>query len=65
MKKRIGFLEKIAKSGVQFKQVVLLSGARPLDPEIETIPEGCQTEGEAMAYLWKACPSVSRSLKPF
>ena len=56
MKKRIGFLEKIAQSGVQFKQVVLLSGARPLDPKIETFPEGCQTEGEALAYLWKAHP---------
>lgn len=56
MKKRIGFLEKIAQSGVHFKQVVLLSGARPLDLKIEIAPEGCQTEGEAMAYLWKACP---------
>lgn len=56
MKKRIGFLEKIAQSGVDFKQVVLLSGARPLDLKIETAPEGCKTEGEALAYLWKACP---------
>lgn len=56
MEKRICFLEKIAQSGVQFKQVVLLSGARPLDLKIETAPEGCQTEGEALAHLWKACP---------
>lgn len=56
MRKRIAFLEKIAKSGVEFKQVVLLSGARPLDPEIETIPEGCKTEGDVMEYLWKAHP---------
>lgn len=54
MKKRIDFLEKIARSGVQFKQVVLLSGARPLDLKIEIAPEGCQTEGEALAFLWKA-----------
>lgn len=56
MEKRIGFLEKIAQSGVQIKQVVLLSGARPLDLKIETAPEGCQTEGEALVYLWKAHP---------
>jgi hypothetical protein len=56
MKKRIGFLEKIALSGVQIKQVVLLSGARPLDLKIEIPPEGCQTEGEALATLWKAHP---------
>jgi hypothetical protein len=56
MQKRIDFLETIAKTGVQFKQVVLLSGARPLDPKIEIAPEGCQTEGEALAYLWKGCP---------
>jgi hypothetical protein len=56
MKKRIGFLEKTFKSGVQVKQVVLLSGARPLDLKIETAPEGFQTEGEALASLWKAHP---------
>jgi hypothetical protein len=56
MKKRIAFLEKIAQSGVQFKQVVLLSGARPLDPKIEIFPEECKTEGDTMAYLWKANP---------
>ncbi len=56
MQKRIDFLEKTFKSGAQFKQVVLLSGARPLDLTIETAPEGCQTEGEALAHLWQACP---------
>ncbi len=56
MKQRIAFLEKIAQSGIQFKQVILLSGARPLDLKIEIAPEGCQTEGEALAYIWKAHP---------
>ena len=53
MEKRIAFLDKVANSGVHFKKVILLSGARPLDPSVETIPEGCKTEGDAMAYLWK------------
>src|SRR5260221_8073371 len=61
MKMRIGYLEKIAHSGVHFKQVVLLSGARPLDLKIEIAPVGCQTEGEALAYLWKAC-SLSKQV---
>ncbi|HEX4839795.1 MAG TPA: hypothetical protein VFU89_05080 [Rhabdochlamydiaceae bacterium] len=56
MKKRIDFLEKIAQLGVQFKQVILLSGARPLDLKVEIAPEGCQTEGEALAFLWKGSP---------
>ncbi|HEX2579142.1 MAG TPA: hypothetical protein VHK67_01905 [Rhabdochlamydiaceae bacterium] len=61
MKKRIDFLEKVAKSGVQFKQVVLLSGARPLDSQVEIAPEGCQTEGDAIVFLWKAC-SLSKQI---
>jgi hypothetical protein len=55
MEKRIAFLQKIADSGIHFKQVVLLSGARPLDSKVEKIPGGCKTEGEAMESLWKAC----------
>ncbi len=54
MEKRIGYLEKMSNSGVRFKKVILLSGARPLDPSAESIPKGCKTEGDAMAYLWKA-----------
>jgi len=56
IKKRMDYLVKVANSGVQFKQVVLLSGARPLDPSVETIPEGCKTENDAMEFLWKAQP---------
>jgi hypothetical protein len=56
MKKRMAYLVKVADSGVQFKQVVLLSGRRPLDPSAETIPEGCKTESDAMEFLWKAQP---------
>lgn len=54
MKKRMGYLEKLADAGIKFKQVVLLSGARPLDPSVETIPEGCKTESDAMEFLWKS-----------
>jgi hypothetical protein len=56
IEKRMAYLAKLADSGVQFKQVVLLSGARSLDPSAEFIPEGCKTEGDAMEFLWKAQP---------
>lgn len=56
MEKRMAYLAKLADSGVQFKQVVLLSGARPLDASAESIPEGCKTENDAMEFLWKAQP---------
>jgi hypothetical protein len=53
MEKRIGHFVKLAEAGVHFKHVVLLSGARPLDPNVESIPPGCKTEGDALMYLWK------------
>lgn len=56
MEKRMAYLAKLADSGVQFKQVVLLSGARPLDASAESIPQGCKTECDAMEFLWKAQP---------
>lgn len=54
MEKRMAYLAKLADAGVQFKQVVLLSGARPLDASVESIPEDCKTENDAMEFLWKA-----------
>ncbi len=56
MKSQMAYLAKLADQGVRFKQVVLLSGPRTLDPEVETIPEGCKTEGDAMLFLWKDQP---------
>lgn len=56
MEKCMAYLAKLAESGVQFKNVILLSGARPLDAAIEPLLEGCKTEGDAMEYLWKAHP---------
>jgi hypothetical protein len=56
MEKRMAYLAKLADSGVRFKKVILLSGARPLDASVEAIPEGCKTECDAMEYLWKAQP---------
>jgi hypothetical protein len=53
MKNRLGYFEKL---GLQIGEVVLLSGARPLDPKVDEILPGCQTEGDAFMELWKASP---------
>jgi hypothetical protein len=54
MEKRLDYLDRLYEKGIRFKQVILLTGARPLDPEVESIPPGCKTEGEALDYLWKS-----------
>ncbi len=56
MRKRIDFFEKLIHEGVMVKKVVLLSGARSLDPEVDQVIEGCKTEGDAFMVLWKASP---------
>jgi hypothetical protein len=61
MKRQMAHLAKLADLGIVFKQVVLLSGPRPLDPKVEPIPEGCKTEGDAMEAVWKEQP-LSRQI---
>ncbi len=56
MEKRMDYLVKIASAGVRFKRVILLSGARPLDPETDGMAQHCKTEGDALEFLWKAQP---------
>jgi hypothetical protein len=53
MKKRLGYFEK---QDLQVGKVVLLAGARPLDSEVEVIPDGCATEGDALMEHWRASP---------
>lgn len=53
MEIRLHFFERLIREGVQVEKVVLLTGARKLDPTVENIPEGCLTEGDAMVELWK------------
>ncbi len=53
MKDRLGYFEQL---GLRVDEVVLLSGARSLDPAVEEILPGCQTEGDALIKLWEASP---------
>jgi len=54
MEKRIEHFIRLVESGFEFGEVVLLAGARPLDSRVESLPEGCKTEGDALIGLWKA-----------
>jgi hypothetical protein len=53
MEKRLNYLIHLWNSGARFTHVVLLSGARALDPKAEKIPDGCTTETDAIHYLWE------------
>jgi len=56
MQKRIETLIRLWNDGVRFHQVVVMTGARPLDPAVEALTEFCKTEGEAAKLLWKLAP---------
>lgn len=61
MKNRIRFLEQLVKSGLQVREIVLLSGSRALDPKIDQMLEGCKTEGDAFMTLWKVSDLYSKN----
>lgn len=54
VKIRLEFLIAEYRRGIRFKQVVLLTGDRPLNSlrEAEFIGLGLQTEAEIVQYLW-------------
>lgn len=56
MQRRLDFLYEQWQKGVRFKEVVLLTGARDLDPNIEIYPEGFKTEAELLVYLFDLHP---------
>lgn len=60
MRQRLKFFEKIWSQGIRFKEIIFLTGTRPLDARIETAPTDCQTEAEAMMALWKESPLFSK-----
>jgi hypothetical protein len=56
MKMRLDFLYEQWKSGVRFDQIVFLTGARDLDPKIESYPEGLKTETDLLVHLFNQHP---------
>jgi hypothetical protein len=65
VRSRIQFLIAEYQRGIRFKQVVLLSGDRPLHPEkeIEYIKLGLKTEADMIEYLWETMPGLPESIK--
>ncbi len=53
MEKRISYLVQLYEKGIRFDHVVILTGARPLDPAIDTLLEGCKIESDAGHVLWQ------------
>ncbi|MBS0585695.1 MAG: hypothetical protein JSR76_05275 [Verrucomicrobia bacterium] len=64
MKERLLYLKKLWEEGVRFKEVVWLTGDRPLDPRVETLLERCENETEAAKVIWEETdlPEEIRSL---
>lgn len=56
MQKRLDFLVEEWKKGVRFKQIILLTGQRELNPDRENFPVGISTETELLLHLFKNSP---------
>lgn len=54
MEKRISYLVSLYEKGVRFDHIFLLTGARPLDPAVDTLLDGCKTESDAGHVLWQS-----------
>jgi len=61
MEKRLDFLQKQIEKGVEIGQIVLLSGDRKLDPEIEAFPKELKTEAELFIYLYENHPLYGKT----
>lgn len=56
IQQRLNFLHEEWKRGIRFKQVILLTGQRELNPERENFPTGISTETELLVHLFKNSP---------
>lgn len=54
MQKRLDYLKKLWNDGIQFHEIVWLTGERPLDPQMDGLSDHYQNEAEAARYLWKS-----------
>lgn len=52
MGKRLDYLVRLWNQRIRFKEIVFLTGQRPLDPSIEPVFEGCKNESEAARHVW-------------
>lgn len=64
MKKRLAYLVKLWNEGVSFKEVVWLTGERPLDGRVDHVHLRAKTEAEGAKLLWdeESIPEGMRAL---
>ena len=53
MKMRLDNLKQLWEEGIRFKEIVWLTGDRPLDPQVDHLLERCKNESEAAQILWE------------
>jgi len=64
MQMRLDYLKQLWNEGTRFKEIVWLTGDRPLDNRIDGLTDRCRNESEAALILWKetSLPEEMRSL---
>lgn len=53
MQKRLDFLKFLWDEGVRFKEIVWLTGDRPLDSRVDSLIDRCNNESEAARVIWE------------
>lgn len=64
MQMRLDYLKELWRKGTRFKEIVWLTGDRPLDKRVDGLIERCHNESEAAHILWEETdlPKEMRSL---
>jgi len=53
MQMRLDFLKQLYNEGIRFKEIVWLTGDRPLDKRVDGLTDRCKNESEAAHILWE------------
>jgi len=54
MQMRLDYLKELWNEGVRFKEIVWLTGDRPLDKRVDGLIDVCKNESEAAHILWES-----------
>ncbi len=53
MQTRLDYLKECWQEGIRFKEIVWLTGERPLDPKVDALLDQCKNESEAAHLIWE------------
>ncbi len=64
MKNRLDYLKGLWERGIRFREVIWLTGDRPLNAQIDDLMDSCNNESEAARILWEQAtlPNELRAL---